>query len=96
VAHPYGQPVVGWPSDLESFSATDAGDSFPDRVPRVIQARSAEYATVTAVPREDLLNWHQRYVHPNNITLGISGYFDPQRMEALAERAGRAEESGPL
>ncbi|MGD0921743.1 MAG: pitrilysin family protein [Terriglobia bacterium] len=24
VAHPYGQPVVGWPSDLQSFSATDA------------------------------------------------------------------------
>jgi len=24
VAHPYGQPVVGWPSDLESFSMTDA------------------------------------------------------------------------
>src|SRR3954468_14416357 len=24
MAHPYGQPVVGWPSDLESFSATDA------------------------------------------------------------------------
>src|SRR5580692_39325 len=24
-AHPYGQPVLGWPSDLESFSATDAG-----------------------------------------------------------------------
>lgn len=23
-AHPYGQPTVGWPSDLESFSATDA------------------------------------------------------------------------
>lgn len=23
-AHPYGQPVVGWPSDLRSFSATDA------------------------------------------------------------------------
>ncbi len=23
-AHPYGQPVVGWPSDLQSFSATDA------------------------------------------------------------------------
>jgi len=25
VAHPYGQPVVGWPSDLETFSITDAG-----------------------------------------------------------------------
>lgn len=24
VAHPYGQPVVGWPSDLETFSITDA------------------------------------------------------------------------
>src|ERR1043165_9635731 len=23
-AHPYGQPVVGWPSDLPTFSATDA------------------------------------------------------------------------
>jgi predicted Zn-dependent peptidase len=24
VAHPYGRPVVGWPSDLKAFSATDA------------------------------------------------------------------------
>ncbi len=24
IAHPYGRPVVGWPSDLETFSATDA------------------------------------------------------------------------
>lgn len=24
VAHPYGQPVLGWPSDLETFSITDA------------------------------------------------------------------------
>ena len=24
IAHPYGRPVVGWPSDLESFSETDA------------------------------------------------------------------------
>ncbi|MFZ0039276.1 MAG: pitrilysin family protein, partial [Candidatus Acidiferrales bacterium] len=28
VAHPYGQPVVGWPSDLESFSMTDAQSYF--------------------------------------------------------------------
>lgn len=27
-AHPYGQPVVGWPSDLESFSLTDANHFF--------------------------------------------------------------------
>lgn len=24
IAHPYGRPVVGWPSDLQAFSATDA------------------------------------------------------------------------
>jgi predicted Zn-dependent peptidase len=28
VAHPYGQPIVGWPSDLQSFSATDAQKFF--------------------------------------------------------------------
>jgi predicted Zn-dependent peptidase len=27
-AHPYGQPVVGWPSDLQTFSATDAMSFF--------------------------------------------------------------------
>jgi predicted Zn-dependent peptidase len=30
IAHPYGRPVVGWPSDLKSFSATDA-QAFYDR-----------------------------------------------------------------
>ena len=28
IAHPYGRPVVGWPSDLESFSETDAENFF--------------------------------------------------------------------
>ena len=27
-AHPYGQPVIGWPSDLQAFSATDAMEFF--------------------------------------------------------------------
>jgi len=27
-AHPYGRPVVGWPSDLNSYSATDAAKFF--------------------------------------------------------------------
>ena len=27
-AHPYGEPVLGWPSDLESFSLTDAQHYF--------------------------------------------------------------------
>jgi predicted Zn-dependent peptidase len=28
LAHPYGRPVVGWPSDLHAFSATDAANFF--------------------------------------------------------------------
>ena len=28
LAHPYGRPVVGWPSDLQTFSATDAEHFF--------------------------------------------------------------------
>ncbi|HEX4604147.1 MAG TPA: pitrilysin family protein, partial [Candidatus Angelobacter sp.] len=28
VAHPYRRPVVGWPSDLHAFSATDAAEFF--------------------------------------------------------------------
>ena len=28
IAHPYGFPTVGWPSDLKSFSATDAEEFF--------------------------------------------------------------------
>ncbi|HSP16749.1 MAG TPA: pitrilysin family protein [Thermoanaerobaculia bacterium] len=28
VAHPYGTPAIGWPSDLTSFSATDAKNFF--------------------------------------------------------------------
>jgi predicted Zn-dependent peptidase len=28
IAHPYGFPTVGWPSDLQSFSATDAEEFF--------------------------------------------------------------------
>ena len=45
-------------------------------------ARMPEYATVAAVTRQDLVNWHQQYLHPNNIIFGITGDFDPKQMEA--------------
>ena len=34
--------------------------------------RSAEVAAIT---RQDLVDWHGKYVHPNNIILGIVGDF---------------------
>ena len=45
-------------------------------------ARQAEYATVAAVTREDLVAWHRSHVHPNNMMLGIAGDFDPAAMTA--------------
>ncbi len=50
-------------------------------------ARVPEYATVAAVTRQDLLSWHQQYVHPNNIIFGITGDFDPKDMEAKLRKA---------
>ncbi len=58
-------------------------------------ARVPEYATVAAVTRQDLLNWHQQYVHPNNIIFGISGDFDPQTMEAKLRAAFESWSKGP-
>ena len=50
-------------------------------------ARVPEYATVAAVTRDDLLSWHQRYVHPNNIILGVVGDFDSTAMETKLREA---------
>jgi zinc protease len=50
-------------------------------------ARVPEYATVSAVTRQDLLDWHRTYVHPNNVILGISGDFDATAMEAKLRAA---------
>lgn len=50
-------------------------------------ARVPEYATVATVTREDLLNWHRTYVHPNNMILGVVGDFDSQSMEAKLRQA---------
>ncbi len=58
-------------------------------------ARVAEYKTVAAVTRQDLLDWHRAYVHPNNIILGIVGDFDSAAMEAKLREAFAAWPKGP-
>jgi len=50
-------------------------------------ARVAEYKTVAAVTRQDLLAWHHTYLQPNNIILGIVGDFDSAEMEAKLRQA---------
>jgi zinc protease len=58
-------------------------------------AREPEYATVGAVTRQDLLDWHHAHVAPNNIILGIVGDFDSAAMEAKLRAAFAAWEKGP-
>jgi len=58
-------------------------------------AREEQYATVAAVQREDLLNWHRQYIYPNNIILGVSGDFDPKAMEAKLRKVFEPWAKGP-
>jgi zinc protease len=58
-------------------------------------ARVAEYATVEAATRQDLIDWHGKYVHPNNIILGVSGDFDAAAMEARLRAAFESWPKGP-
>ena len=50
-------------------------------------AHVPEYATVAAVTRQDLVEWHSTYVHPNNIILGVVGDFESAKMEAQLRQA---------
>jgi len=58
-------------------------------------SRAAEYASVERVTRDDLVNWHHRYVHPNNIILGIAGDFDSSAVEAMLHQAFDSWPKGP-
>jgi zinc protease len=57
-------------------------------------AREPEYATIAAVTRQDLIDWHKTYIHPNHIILGISGDFDAGAMEAKLRAAFEAWPKG--
>jgi zinc protease len=57
-------------------------------------AREPEYSTIAAIARQDLLDWHQTYVHPNRIILGIGGDFDAGTMEARLRAAFEAWPKG--
>jgi len=58
-------------------------------------SRTPEYKTIAAVTREDLIDWHKRYVQPNNIILGVNGDFDPAAMEATLRKAFESWPKGP-
>ena len=44
-------------------------------------ARTAEYATIDNISREDAIDFYSEYVRPENIILGIAGDFDKDEMK---------------
>lgn len=50
-------------------------------------ARIPEYSTIAAITRDDLVKWHDTYVHPNNIIVSIAGDFDSAAMEQRLRQA---------
>jgi zinc protease len=58
-------------------------------------AREPEYSTIAAVTRQDLLDWHRTYIHPNQLVLGISGDFDAAAMETKLRAAFESWPKGP-
>ena len=57
--------------------------------------RVPEYATSAAVTREDLVDWHQKHVFPNNIIIGFVGDFDSAQIEAKLRGAFGEWQKGP-
>src|SRR5438270_2413630 len=60
-------------------------------------ARIAEYDTVAAITRDDLVKWHKRTVAPNNMILGVTGDFDAAVMERkLRDMFGKLPQGEPF
>jgi zinc protease len=58
-------------------------------------ARQTEYATINAITREDLLDFHKRFVNPSNIIVGFVGDFDSAAMEKKLRAAFASWPKGP-
>jgi len=54
-----------------------------------------EYATIASITRDDLLSFHKRFVHPNNMIAGFAGDFDAAQMEARLRQTFAALPRGP-
>jgi zinc protease len=49
-------------------------------------ARTEEYATLKKITRQDLVDFHQTWYRPENLTLGIVGDFDPAVVKTQLEQ----------
>ena len=60
-----------------------------------VYARHAEYATIDAITRDDLVAFHQAWFHPDNTMLGVWGDFDTDEMvKKISDVFGGWEKTG--
>ncbi len=60
-----------------------------------VYARHAEYATIDAITRDDLVAFHQAWFHPDNTMLGVWGDFDTDEMvKKISDVFGGWEKAG--
>ena len=57
--------------------------------------RQPEYATIASITRDDLLAFHKRTVHPNNIIVSFIGDFDAAKLEKTLRTAFEKWPRGP-
>ena len=55
--------------------------------PQSVYARHAEYATIDNISRDDLVAFHRKYYHPNNMMLAVWGDFNTRQMIKKIEEA---------
>jgi len=59
-------------------------------------ARTAEYATLDKISRDDLVSFYRQYFAPNNMILGIVGDFNSEQMRSLIQAKFGGWTSGKL
>jgi predicted Zn-dependent peptidase len=55
--------------------------------PESVYARHTEYATIDNITRDDLVAFHKKYYHPNNMMLAVWGDFETRQMIRKIEEA---------
>jgi zinc protease len=60
--------------------------------PESVYARQKEYATINNITRDDLVAFHKKYYHPNNIILAVWGDFNTKEMVKKIEEAFKSWE----
>ncbi|MBE9221405.1 insulinase family protein [Cyanobacterium stanieri LEGE 03274] len=59
-------------------------------------ARTIEYSTLENITREDIINFYQQHIRPENIILGIVGDFEPDKIKnIIAQTLGDWEVDTP-